>query len=107
MLLRKTREMRRNRKEYPYKHTNPHYPEIENEAEELKLKPPQPVGSAGSHGSDHLLEDKHSSHVQIEYNKPKMESPLIAQQSTIEEPKQQRYVFFSVFIKPIIDKKDF
>lgn len=107
MLLRKTREMNRSRKEYPCKHTNPRYPEIENEAEELKLKPPQPVESAGSHESDHLSEDKHSSHVQIEYNKPKMESPPIAQQSTIEEPKQQRYIFFSVFIKPINDKKDF
>ncbi|KAM8725048.1 dynein axonemal assembly factor 8 isoform 1-T1 [Acanthopagrus schlegelii] len=90
MLLQKTREMNRNRKEYPYKHTNPRYPEIENEAEEQKLKTPRAVESAGSHESDHLSEDKHSSHVQFEYNRPKMESPPIPQQSTIKEPKQQR-----------------
>ena len=98
MLLQKTREMNRSGKEYPYKHTNPRYPVIENEAEELKLKPPQPVESAGSHESDHLSEDKHSSHVQFEYNRPKMESPPIPQQSTIKEPKQQRYVFSSFLL---------
>ncbi|XP_059203241.1 dynein axonemal assembly factor 8 [Centropristis striata] len=89
VLLQKIREMNRNGNKYPNKHTDPPYSVSVNEAVVLKEKLAQPVESTCSNESDHLLKDKHYSHVQLEYRNPKMESPPTTQQSATKKTKQQ------------------
>lgn len=94
ILLQKIREMNRTGNKYPNKNTDPPYSELGNEAEELKDRLAQPEESTCSHELHHLGEDKQSSHEEVEYGNPQMESPPTAQQSTNKESKQQRHVFF-------------
>ncbi|KAM9346620.1 dynein axonemal assembly factor 8 [Symphorus nematophorus] len=63
MLLQKIKEMSGNGNKYPSKYEDP--PSVRgNEAEELKVKLPQPAGSTCSQESLHPWEDEQSAHVQ-------------------------------------------
>lgn len=102
-LLQKTREMNRTGDKYSNKHINTPYSLPGNKGEEQKEKLPKP-GSTCSLESQHLRDNKQSSHAQFEYRNPKTEKLPTAQQSTIETPKQQRYVFLSLFTQHVIEQ---
>lgn len=61
-----------------------------NTGDDQNEKLPKP-GSTCSGDTQHLRDNKQSSHAQFEYRNPKTESPRITQQSTIESPKQQHF----------------
>lgn len=88
-LLRKIREMNPGDR-YSNKYMSSPCSLPGNIGEEQKEKLPKP-GSTCGRESQHLRDDKQSSHAQFEYRNPKTESPPITQQSTMESPKQQLF----------------
>lgn len=105
-LLQKIRETNRTGDKYSNKCIGTPYSVPGNKGEELKEKLHQPESTCRLE-PQHLRDNKQSLHVQLEYRNPKTESSPITQQSTIETPKQQRYVFFPLFAQHIIEQRTY
>ncbi len=83
MLLQSIREINKNGNKNLNKYTTPAY-----------LVRGDKADPTCSHESHHLGENSQSSHLHLQHKNPKMEILKTAQQSTVKEPKQQRYAIF-------------